>query len=417
MGKKIPLLISTLMATLGSLNLCQPAVFADEASVDKNYWTVAELLAAKPIIDDTKTRFCGDGWECREGISMAYRGLGNRAGGAVELESLRFAVTSINPSQGTFRAIYFGEDIEYETWTAKHYNLTELEMFWVDESLLNTLQQPTYYSSYVANARNGVETPGLHVVLAENETNQPSGWFPEAQEISYLANDDISNVPMGELHFYMDSERGNMSGAARYSSCIESPDYQEGMECRLVYSSDIKWFTYIPMDPADIDYIDYEAPDLAAIPRMITVSSDSIQITSSGTSDDTAVTNADDASETNTNNSTDGATTTTPSDDVDTSRDQTSDNVADASTVSDAGSSSTITQSAAEDDQNSNSDTTYSLAKSVSVKAPETGKMGNQESAEFFWWSGPILLSGVAAAVWLFWPESHKKSKKVSKNS
>ena len=376
----------------GGLGICSPLVFAEGS--DKDYWTVAELLTAKPIIDSTKDDFCGsDNWDCRDGVNMAYRGLRGRAGGEVELESIRFAITSINPSQGTIKAAYFGENLDYPTWSAKHFDLTELYIFWVDDSLPRQATQATWNS-----VKNGEDVAGVHTIVSENEGNNPHGWFPEGQEITFSVG-DISDVPYGEFNVFMNSERGNMYNTTTFSSCIDSPEYQEGMECRLVYSNDTKWFKFIPMDPATADYVDYDAPDLLAIPRMITIENiiESTNLVVDDQSDDPQTSTDEGGSTpdsieetTNPSNSTEDSVeskTASPAPDI-----------AKPTTIEDT------TTKKANDSKSSNS--------TKAPITPNTGVVGNQSYVEFSIWFAPLLTAGAIALAWLFWPNHHRNHRK-----
>lgn len=404
MGKKIPLLISTLTAISVGSGLLSSAAFATSSGASKNYWTVAELLAAKPIIDSTKDDFCGNNWDCREGVSQAYRGLGNRAGGEVELESIRVAVTSVNPSNGTVKIAYFGESLEHRTWTAKRFNLTELYAFWIDADQSSQIPQATW-----TNIRNDVEVPGTHILISKNLANSSSGWFPEGQEVTFTVG-DISNIPRNELYVYANSEDGiNTYGPTNFSSCINSPNYQEGMECRLVYSNDIKWFEFIPMIPAEADYVDYDASDLEAIPRMITIINNivnNIEPTIVQVVDGPAESNSDpavsdspnDADITNNSDTSNYDTATSPSQDAESNSDATTPAGDSAPNSANDESSSPVEVIA---------QTTTSSAPSP-TKAPETGTLKEQSYAEFLWWLVPILSAGIAATVWFLWPTRRK---------
>ena len=368
MGKKAPLFISTLLAFAGSLSIYSPVTYAEDNTV--SHWTVSELLAAKPILDTTKDNFCGDKWECREGISMAYRGLGGRAGGQTELESLRFMITSLNPTLGTIKAIYFDEDLDYD--------LTEFHMYWLDPDMPNPNSRASYYYDYHENIKNREDVSGLHVLVVEDETNRTSGWFVPNQEITYEVG-DFTAMTNNTFHVYIDSERGNSIRTTNYTSCLESPEYQPGMECRLVYNNDIKWFDYIPMTPERAEQVDYDAADLLAIPRLVAETVNANLFFDQEPAEPLELAAASEGENDNTLES------DTPASNIE------------ISSLEDA----TILLSSSRANAANNR-----------PSAPETGVQGDASCAEPFWWFAGIIGVGILSIIWLFWPNKHHASRR-----
>ena len=385
MGKKIPLLISTL-TLLGGLGLAASA--PTYATEEDTYWSIPEALEALPELEAAKTELCGLNWGCREGLNQAYRSLGGKIGAAAGMIDRKFIVTSINPSNDTVKVIYFDEDLDESTWNVEHYNLTELELFWTDVDSVNPAYNGSYYFIYGEALASGDTSSGAHSIISEDEARNGAGWFTPKQEILYHVS-DLSLMPKSEMHFFLTTEHGSMLSTVDFSECTNSDEYHFGMECRVMLDDRDQWPRYVPYDPASAADVGDDAAD------------DGAAASGSDTSGEGTIDPL---------NLTDG---TASSEDEDTGGKGNA--TGDANTQSYTANSNTSGSTASVSNQSENS-TAKSSASSPST--PNTGQVTAEmpnASSEFPWWLGTIITLSCAVTLWIFWPfgsKTHKKHKK-----
>ena len=444
MGKKIPILISTL-TLLGGFAVSKN-VFADNSGP----WTFEEMKALNQEVEAIKDEQCsnpdyGDPFMCYmefrwDDIDVDIRlDLGLNRQKYETLESFNYSaltITAINPSKNTIRVYFSSENVEDKHMGARNY-ISDLDELYIGQFDRGYLNDVGYF------VRNGVANPNLHLLFAGSQAMNGEGWFPSDTEVE-LAIDgfSLSNDREQQLSVsYVNTRNGSYGIFINYASCVDSPDYQEGMECQVRYSGPDLPF-YVPVIP-------YEEP----APDTNDPATDNTDPTANGTTTDnpaaddpaadgstTNGTTTDDpaANDTTTDNPTlDGDSTTpddqttsgnqAPSDGPTTPDDQgvsdnpttSDDQTPDDQTMPDNNQTTPTDQSApneqASTDEPVQKDEGYgstsdaavaSSASTATVKTPDTGVATEEctKSVEFPWWLIVLIVLGDAAVIWWFIP-------------
>ncbi len=254
MKKIIPLLL-TLTALSGNLFL--PLSASASTTIDeKEYWSIDELLAHEVIAEQEITEACGDDRTCantfffnqqssRGGIWNAYR----------EFKNSRFKITAVNPTEEYLRVIYRDENLSArfrldEKW---HEDLVELYIAWLEPD------QPKWISARpviinhrdyfwpAATLKRGETNPGLHAIFVGREEEKTPGWFTPNQEIEIPTKDLAENTSQ-EIYNASYIDFSGYNNVLNYSACVNSADYESGMECRLLFGEE-RDMIYAPFWP------------------------------------------------------------------------------------------------------------------------------------------------------------------------
>jgi hypothetical protein len=209
--------------------------------------------------------------------------------------------------------------------------------------------------------------PGLHTMYVGDETDYGPGWLPAWEEIELsVAGSDLAQNTSGKIDYAaFAGSHFNAQGYFDISSCLNAPDYEVGMECKLMFSGD-QWASYFP-------------PRNEIEPEDNTVSDESI--------DEPVDPTAEPISE---------PTSEQP----------------------------TSTENASEQPNNSHGEIGNNDAPTIEVvsqaqvlaepiKAPNTGTMTNpcsQKTIEFPWWLIIVIALGNTIILWLFRPQKYHKS-------
>lgn len=153
---------------------------------------------------------------------------------------VQLRITSINPAKETIKIVFFDKTISGFINGAKEYmTLERLYIGWVDgkeKTQLDAKFETLLYGSI----------PGHHIVYYGDEETEGKGWAPARKEIELnVSGSNLIDNTSGILDFKAAGIQYVASGKIDYSNCLKSPDYREGMECKL-YSSDKKTVTYFP---------------------------------------------------------------------------------------------------------------------------------------------------------------------------
>lgn len=363
MGKKIPILISTLIAGL-TLN---PTGFASAAIQEKGttWWSVPELLDYYPEAEAERIAACGNDFECNMNFefdnnledSDKYRALSS-------LLNSQFRVTSINPETETIKVLFFDDDMMLRRMgIEKKLELENLYIGWTEDWLGHG-----YYHNFDAPFDDFM--PGVHQ-LFNSEIEDVASITPWQETELPMLDSNISDNTTGVLYFtiYAKDNMFNAQGGVNYANCLNSPDYQEGMECKMYISGDQGASYFPPREPITTET---EEPFFALLngtnPEPTTDSEENIEDMPMMTTD------------------TDGIEPDQPQE--------------------------TVT-----DENPSVSVSIETKSSESSIKTPETGAntATNSNATEFPWWIGAIFALGGLALLWLFLPTRPKNPKNFQK--
>ena len=215
----------------------------------KRYWSVAEMQTASDLINAKREEFCQGDRMCREELPWQQM---DEFGGIYRAldpyENIHFMLTSVNPSANTVKFLYHDEDKMLSRMlgeTVRH-DIASIYAVWVDESLGSITTTSSNWLAYGQRAPYHLGTveeveAATHLVFDESETELGAGWFTPNTEREYHVEDsNLTDNTNGQIHFSLNATEGggHSHGTLDYSSCIKSPEYITGMECKTMFSED-----------------------------------------------------------------------------------------------------------------------------------------------------------------------------------
>ena len=249
MGKKIPLLLSTITMLVGSI---APGGYA--WADDRQGWTFEEIHSFSKEVEEKRYEYCKDNPEFQDFSEMCYweykwEGEDQEKYEAAKIFlDLPLHVTAFNPTEKYAKVYFSGEDL-----MSKH-------MGWSDDYTLEvnhlylSQQNRENRTDCAYRISQGLDAPTCNLLFHSSESESGRGWIPAGQE---------TTIPISELSFAPEKSRAieatlvSTSGVrwvvgVRLHTCLESPDYREGMECQARFPSDDAAF-YVPVEPKELE--------------------------------------------------------------------------------------------------------------------------------------------------------------------
>ncbi len=350
---------------------CSSSVFAEENIDGIRYWDISEMVEFREEVNSEIEERCSGRTRCEESLYYEHLELGGKYLALDLFENISFMVTSINPSTNSVKLFFNDKDkmlsrmFGYDVY---HY-ITDLYVLWIEEWVGDPLENAGWlsygyrYPYYLMDK--GDVISASHIIMDENESRNGINWFEPNTELEYFAEDgNIVDDSVHRLYYSLrDNEGGRTNGSYDYNSCIDSPYYNYGIECRVMFS-EYGDMVYLPFSNGEEG--EFETEDIAVEENSNNLEPELLTEEDASDNDGFGEINADVTEETNeeiliiTN----------------------TENIIESPIVS-------------------------------PVKTPETGLPTKESSSvEFPWWLGAIFLLNGATFVWLFWPKKSKKAKK-----
>lgn len=234
----IPLLI---LAIISSLSISVPTFAETSDDATKNFWTIPELIELKAEYDRERDVVCSGDLECEENRRFELLEQGGVYNALDSFSNMILMITSINPSASTVRVLFHDEDptirIMGETEPAV---LDEIFIAWFS-------REPVMFNNYYA--KNGHYDMEMYFLFSGSASTRGRRWFtPNTEKELRISHADALLKSPHYIFFTMEGERTSVSGMHDYSNCIESPFFEEGMECRIVFD-DAGGFDFRPFWP------------------------------------------------------------------------------------------------------------------------------------------------------------------------
>lgn len=401
---KIPLAVSTaLISTLIMTNIISSSAQA-MGTLDNGlkYWTIQDIIEYGEEAEAERTALCGSDTLCKEQYYYEHMDGGEdrtRYQLLDRFNSTRIWLTSINPTTGEAKFLYQGTDgwAVAMGYDVEPENLNELYLVWlegdaIDNYYSNSWFDPTrdhYVPDYVDEIMSGAPQSNTHEIFSYNINRDGFINYPERTEISINIpnNANLGANTDGTVYF------SNMVGGLRthgvhnYSGCINSPYYQEGMECRFIFTE---------------DYMEQFVP----------FTTDGLLATTSSTDDNDFTNEIIEDTDGFTNNPTDGDADNTD-EPTNSTMNETVDGVNGASendiASADGSATNEIDNNISLIEDNTQSTNQGNIAPGLTqILAPNTGQTTVEEgdkAPSLPWWLTAILVLNALVLVWLFWPD------------
>lgn len=385
MKKLTTLLLSTLILGLVSPTTTTPKASALYKEEDGTTWySVPELLEYKEEYDREAANICGEDTHCLEELFFSEMESENPKFWALEqLTQQQIVVTSVNPTEETIKVLFFDENMMLKHMgISEPLTLGEFYMGWFDHDVDRIYN----YGIYAEDLMNDTLS-GAHYLYAQR--NDSENIIPSNEEFLIdVAGSGLSLNSSGEIAYAAFAEPyfNAMGRFSPYGSCLMEPDYAEGTECRLMLSAEKGQRFFPPREATEKEILKFDSPVIRQVEDL-----------EGREEDDSKEVPAEE-------NDVQGET-----------RPQ-------AEEMQDEGLGDKYIESGAvfatsqNDGILSSGQMTSQSTTSQGVKAPSTGTATSpcgQKTIEFPWWLVILIALGDIVVLWLFWPKSHKKPKKV----
>ena len=233
-----------LLLTLTMLFSVLPSQARAMEDYSENYWTLDEIMALREEAKQEVLDYCqySEEFDCAERYhAEAFYERGTNYQAVDNINIFRFLITAVNPAENTVRLLFIDDDMEnyYMTGELLNDNIDELYMVWFDYGWLGY----SFYYDY----QTGTLPSQTHHLFAKDSLATS---FPPKEEITFELEGDVSENYRNMIYYYFITTSGNRyMDPIDYNSCVNHPDYHEGMECRLFFDK-INWgnLVYLPVE-------------------------------------------------------------------------------------------------------------------------------------------------------------------------
>ena len=241
MGKKIPLLISTLAVGMAGMTFSPSveALYIDDDDV--TWYTVSELLEYKGEVEQEISDLCGEDFGCRQEYNFNKMETDSKYHALEQLQERQFVMTAVNPSEEYIEVLFFGEDMMLSRMGIKEeLEINQLYIGWLENDVERIYRDGMDPSKYLRGEIDGAHNLSYwHVGDTENKITYNA--------INRLNATGIRDNNSGQFIYNLDTLENKFSAYGRfdYSGCMAESDYELGKECRLMISSE-KGSAYVP---------------------------------------------------------------------------------------------------------------------------------------------------------------------------
>ena len=204
------------------------------------WWSVSELLEFYEEVETERIATCGDDYGCNRNFDSNYFESSEKYRALQNILEGQILVTAVNPANETIKVLFYDENMMLRRMGIKEYlELEHLYFGWFEE--WNGQIYNYNHDSFTDGS-----TPGSHP-LYDSTIEDLSVIAPwEEVELSVAGGNLINNLS-GKLDYaaFAKQNKYNAQGYFDYSSCLNAPDYEEGMECKMMASGD-RWIAYFP---------------------------------------------------------------------------------------------------------------------------------------------------------------------------
>lgn len=233
----IPVLLTLISsAALSPVSTTSAAIY----DRDTTWWSVEELLDFYPEVEAEKEAECGHDQDCRMEFDFSMIERGGKYNALNNLLESQFWITSINPETETIKVLFFDDDMMLRRMGIEEkLELENLYIGWTEPWLGHG-----YYHGFDRPFDNTM--PGVHLIY-NSEIEDVGSIIPWQENEFPMIDPDISGNTTGVLYvtIYAKNNLFNAQGSVNYANCLNSPDYQAGMECKMYVSGD-QWVSYFP---------------------------------------------------------------------------------------------------------------------------------------------------------------------------
>lgn len=242
MGKKIPLLLSTLTIISPILRCLSASATTLPPENERESWSVIELLSVADEVNERIKGDCNGDSSCMLSNYETIRSGDDKQATYLKLRERRFIVSSINPSDESFRVIYFDDSLKNKiNGIDESEQINHAIFLWFNEW---QMQVNIYFREELFND----DLEGKHILYYADERQSHNQIIFSNLITEFQLNEgDISGITNGRLDYSVGAgPHFDRSETANFSSC----QYELGDECRAMLDN-TGMVTYVPASPAE----------------------------------------------------------------------------------------------------------------------------------------------------------------------
>ena len=218
--------ITAVTSAVFTTTLITGSASATDTYDGNQYWTFSEMVAFSEEVKPEWSSICAGGeldWNCERSIELHRWFNQSEKHRALRLfEGRNFTISSIDPSAGILK-VHYDPNLSGS-------EMDDLYVVWFDG-------EPDYL--YQTNIKNDQKTDNTHLLIKQLDSVDAT-ILPLSTEVEFQMIDrlDPNADTYHQIYYnFKTHEHGRTSGMYDYSSCVDSPDYQEGTECKVAFSA------------------------------------------------------------------------------------------------------------------------------------------------------------------------------------
>ncbi len=242
MGKKIPLLLSTLTIISPILRCLSASATTLPPENERESWSVIELLSVADEVNERIKGGCDGDSSCMLSNYETIRSGDDKQATYLKLRERRFIVSSINPSDESFRVIYFDDSLKNKiNGIDESEQINHAIFLWFNKW---QMQVNIYFREELFND----DLEGKHILYYADERQSHNQIIFSNLITEFRLNEgEISGILNGRLDYSVGAgPHFDRSETANFSSC----QYELGDECRAMFDN-TGMVTYAPASPAE----------------------------------------------------------------------------------------------------------------------------------------------------------------------
>lgn len=236
--KRSIFILTTILGGLGGLFVNNNASAMVVTTIEERWWTIPEVIEINKEAEREMVERCGEDVACYETVAEEQVERDQKFLTLGIFRGFKIMVTGLNLETGEIK-IFTNEDdpiAEQLTGVSGKGKIAKAGVLWLEDRVSHS-----NYSGYIWGTRES--TDGMHFFYQYDGEELVKG-----KENTVLSREDLKSNPNNILEFYMIKDNGDNSvGAVNYSSCLESPNYKEGMDCQLMISEN-EGMDFMPID-------------------------------------------------------------------------------------------------------------------------------------------------------------------------
>lgn len=240
MKKLSKILILTTTLGMGLSSMVNTSAMTNEWGT--RWWTLDEMNEAIAEMEEIATERCGEDGLCKRDVYRELMASDGKYNAANLASGMGIVISAVNPGESTVKVIYQGRtSLKWRSNGAGQTNPKELYMMWVEPEMVSVTQQEATLLEYI-KADEAAE--GIHLIYQANEEKNV---VPEIDtEMEIAVPGDLKENLRGVIDYSEKNDVSGSWGSVKYSNCMTRAGYEDGVECRIMFS-EYGDYSYFPV--------------------------------------------------------------------------------------------------------------------------------------------------------------------------